>query len=59
MFKEQIDQAVQVFQSLDGIEKAIFSFWGICAAMFYGILLYVVFLMGQHLFYKLFKKYKA
>ncbi len=47
MLKEQFDQAVQVFNSLDGIEKAVFSFWGLCTAMFYGTLIYILFLIGK------------
>lgn len=47
MLKEQFDQAVQVFQSLDGIQQAVFSFWGLCVAMFYGTLIYLLFLIGK------------
>jgi hypothetical protein len=42
MFEEQISQAIQVFNSLDGISKWAFTFWMVCAAAFYGMLVYIM-----------------
>lgn len=45
MLKEQFNQAIQIYQSLDGIQQAAFSFWGLCVAVFYGTLIYLVFII--------------
>ena len=45
MFEEQISQAIQVFNSLDGVSKWAFTFWMVCAAAFYGMLVYIVVLL--------------
>ena len=45
MLKEKFTEVVNLFQSLDGIEKAAFSFWGICVALFYGAIIYVIYLL--------------
>lgn len=45
MLKEKFTETVNLFQSLDGIEKAAFSFWGICVALFYGAIIYTVYLL--------------
>lgn len=45
MLKEQFNQAIQIYQSLDGVQQAAFSFWGLCVAAFYGTLIYLVFIL--------------
>ena len=45
--QEKINQAIQLFQHMDGVEKAGFTFWSICVLAFYGILLYILFLVGK------------
>ena len=45
--QEKINQAIQLFQSMDGVEKAGFTLWSICVLAFYGILLYILFLAGK------------
>jgi hypothetical protein len=43
MLSEKFAEAVNLFQSLDGVEKAAFSFWGLCVALFYGTVIYIIF----------------
>lgn len=43
MLKEKFSEVVNLFQSLDGIEKAAFSFWGLCVALFYGTVIFIIF----------------
>jgi hypothetical protein len=56
--QEKINQAIQVFQRMDGIEQAGFTFWSICVLIFYGTLAYILFLGGKDLFTSLFKRIK-
>jgi hypothetical protein len=42
MFEEQISQMIHVFQSLDGIPKAVFVFWMISAVAFYSAFTYII-----------------
>ncbi len=57
--QEKINEAIQVFQRMDGIEQAGFTFWSICVLIFYGTLAYILFLGGKDLFTSLFQKVKA
>jgi hypothetical protein len=43
MLSEKFTEVVNLFQSLDGMEKAAFSFWGLCVALFYGTVIYIIF----------------
>jgi hypothetical protein len=43
MLSEKFAEALNLFQSLDGVEKAAFSFWGLCVALFYGTVIYIIF----------------
>lgn len=45
--QEKINEAIHVFQRMDGIEQAGFTFWSICVLAFYGTLLYILFLVGK------------
>jgi len=56
--QEKINQAIQVFQRMDGIEQAGFTFWSICVLIFYGTLAYIFYLTGKDLFTSLFKRIK-
>jgi len=56
--QEKINQAIQVFQRMDGIEQAGFTFWSICVLIFYGTLAYIFYLAGKDLFTSLFKRIK-
>jgi len=56
--QEKINQAIQVFQRMDGIEQAGFTFWSICVLLFYGTLAYILFLGGKDLFTSLTKRIK-
>jgi hypothetical protein len=56
--QEKINQAIQVFQRMDGIEQAGFTFWSICVLIFYGTLAYILFLGGKDLFTSLTKRIK-
>jgi hypothetical protein len=56
--QEKINQAIQVFQRMDGIEQAGFTFWSICVLLFYGMLAYILFLGGKDLFTSLTKRIK-
>jgi hypothetical protein len=56
--QEKINQAIQVFQRMDGIEQAGFTFWSICVLLFYGTLAYILFLGGKDLFTALTKRIK-
>ena len=56
--QEKINQAIQVFQRMDGIEQAGFTFWSICVLIFYGTLAYILFLGGKDLFTSLSKRIK-
>jgi len=47
MLQEQFNQAMEIYQSLDGVQKAVFSFWGLCVAVFYGTVLYVLYLIAK------------
>ncbi len=57
--QEKINEAIQVFQRMDGIEQAGFTFWSICVLIFYGTLAYILYLGGKDLFTSLFQKVKA
>jgi hypothetical protein len=57
--QEKINEAIQVFQRMDGIEQAGFTFWSICVLIFYGTLAYIFYLGGKDLFTSLFQKVKA
>ena len=56
--QEKINQAIQVFQRMDGIEQAGFTFWSICVLIFYGTLAYILYLGGKDLFTSLTKRIK-
>jgi hypothetical protein len=56
--QEKINEAIQVFQRMDGIEQAGFTFWSICVLIFYGTLAYIFYLTGKVLFTSLFKRIK-
>ena len=56
--QEKINEAIQVFQRMDGIEQAGFTFWSICVLLFYGTLAYILFLGGKDLFTSLTKRIK-
>jgi|Laugresu1bdmlbdd_1035124.scaffolds.fasta_scaffold118449_1 hypothetical protein len=56
--QEKINEAIQVFQRMDGIEQAGFTFWSICVLIFYGTLAYILFLGGKDLFTSLTKRIK-
>jgi hypothetical protein len=47
MLKEQFNRVIEIYQSLDGIEQAAFSFWSLCVAAFYGTLVYILYLIGK------------
>jgi hypothetical protein len=53
MFEEQISQAIQVFNSLEGAAKLAFTFWMTCAAVFYGMLVYIVVLLIKEVILKI------
>jgi hypothetical protein len=57
--QEKINEAIQVFQRMDGIEQAGFTFWSICVLIFYGTLGYILYLTGKDTFTSLFKKLKS
>lgn len=57
--QEKINEAIQVFQRMDGIEQAGFTFWSICVLIFYGTLGYILYLTGKDAFTSLFKKLKS
>jgi len=56
--QEKINEAIQVFQRMDGIEQAGFTFWSICVIIFYGILLYILSVVGKDTITSLFKRIK-
>jgi len=56
--QEKINEAIQVFQRMDGIEQAGFTFWSICVLIFYGTLAYIFYLGGKDLFTSLTKRIK-
>ena len=48
MFEDQISQMIHVFNSLEGIPKAVFVFWMICAATFSCTVLYIMVSLIKH-----------
>jgi len=56
--QEKINEAIQVFQRMDGIEQAGFTFWSICVIIFYGTLLYIFSVVGKDTITSLFKRIK-
>lgn len=56
--QEKINEAIQVFQRMDGIEQAGFTFWSICVIIFYGTLLYILSVVGKDTITSLFKRIK-
>ena len=56
--QEKINEAIQVFQRMDGIEQAGFTFWSICVLIFYGTLLYILSVVGKDTITSLFKRIK-
>jgi hypothetical protein len=53
MLKEKFAEVVNLFQSLDGIEKAAFSFWGLCVVLFYGTVIYMIYSLLRSVISKL------
>ena len=53
MFEEQISQTIQVFNSLEGAAKLAFTFWMTCAAVFYGMLVYIIGLLIKEVILKI------
>ena len=56
--QEKINEAIHVFQRMDGIEQAGFTFWSICVIIFYGTLLYIFSVVGKDAITSLFKRIK-
>ena len=54
MLQEMLNQVKEVYSNLHGVQAAVFSFWMICVAFFYGGIIYICFLGIKHLIKKFF-----
>lgn len=52
MLQEMLNQAKEVYSNLEGVQAAVFSFWMICVAFFYGGILYLTLIGIKSLFQK-------
>lgn len=56
MLQNFINKLTYAFNHMDGLEKAAFSFWALTTCLFYGSLVYILYLLGKEGYQKLFKK---
>lgn len=54
MLQEMLNQVKEVYSNLEGVQAAVFSFWMVCVAFFYGGIAYMLLLGIKHLVKKLF-----
>lgn len=52
MLQEMLNQVKEVYSNLEGVQAAVFSFWMICVAFFYGGILYLTLIGIKSLFQK-------
>jgi hypothetical protein len=54
MLQEMLNQVKEIYSNLEGVQAAVFSFWMICVAFFYGGILYLALTGIKHLIKKFF-----
>jgi hypothetical protein len=55
MLQEMLNQVKEVYSNLEGVQAAVFSFWMICVAFFYGGIIYLISIGIKSLFQRFVK----